>query len=117
MAEAGNTLQPAPVFEILERALAGEPLDGRDAMRLIECSDAELPSVMRAAAEMRDQRQRPRGHLFAQGFPASYQSLSRSLHLLYLSQGPERSRGLDDDVGGNRAMVASAGAKWVARKP
>jgi len=55
MAEAGNTLQPAPVFEILERALAGEPLDGRDAMRLIECSDAELPSVMRAAAEMRDQ--------------------------------------------------------------
>ena len=54
MAEAGNTLQPAPVFEILERALAGEPLDGRDAVRLIECSDAELPSVMRAAAEMRD---------------------------------------------------------------
>jgi FO synthase len=54
MAEARNTLQPAPVFEILERALAGEPLDGHDAVRLIECSDADLPSVMRAAAEMRD---------------------------------------------------------------
>jgi FO synthase len=54
MAEAGNILQPAPVFEILERALAGEPLDGHDAVRLIECSDADLPSVMRAAAEIRD---------------------------------------------------------------
>src|ERR1700738_4203173 len=54
MAEAGNILQPAPVLEILERALAGEPLDGHDAVRLIECSDAELPSVLSAAAEMRD---------------------------------------------------------------
>jgi len=54
MAEAGTTLQPAPVLEILERALAGEPLGERDAVRLIECSDAELPSLLRAAAEMRD---------------------------------------------------------------
>jgi len=54
MAEAGTTLQPAPVLEILERALAGEPLGECDAVRLIKCSDAELPSVLRAAAEMRD---------------------------------------------------------------
>jgi FO synthase len=59
MAEAGTTLQPASVFEILERALAGEPLDERDAICLIECSDAELPSVLRAAAEIRD---RGKGH-------------------------------------------------------
>lgn len=54
MIEAGISLQPAPVFEILERALAGEPLGERDGVRLIECSDAELPSVLRAAAELRD---------------------------------------------------------------
>lgn len=54
MAEAGTTLQPAPVLEILERALAGEPLGEHEAVRLIECSDAELPSLLRAAAEMRD---------------------------------------------------------------
>src|SRR5246127_1342677 len=54
MAEAGTTLQPSPVLEVLERALAGEPLGERDAMRLIECSDAELPSMLHAAAEMRD---------------------------------------------------------------
>ncbi|MBV8451525.1 MAG: 7,8-didemethyl-8-hydroxy-5-deazariboflavin synthase CofG [Deltaproteobacteria bacterium] len=40
--------------EILQRALAGEPLGERDAVQLIECSEAELPSVLRAAAEMRD---------------------------------------------------------------
>ena len=54
MAEAGTTLQPAPMPEILERALAGEMLGERDAVRLVECSDAELPSLLRAAAEMRD---------------------------------------------------------------
>jgi FO synthase len=54
MAEAGITAQPAPMLEIVERALAGEALGEHDAVRLIECSDAELPSVLRAAAEMRD---------------------------------------------------------------
>jgi FO synthase len=54
MAEAGIILQPAPVLEILERALAGEPLGEQDAVQLIECSDTELPAVLRAAAELRD---------------------------------------------------------------
>ena len=54
MAEAGITLQPLPVLDILERALAGQSLAERDAVRLIECSDAELPAVLRIAAEMRD---------------------------------------------------------------
>lgn len=54
MAEAGTSLQPAPVLEILQRALAGEPLGELDAVSLIACSDAELPSVLRAAGEMRD---------------------------------------------------------------
>ncbi len=54
MAEAGTSLHPAPVFDILERARAGEPLDELDAVRLIECSDGELPSVLRSAAELRD---------------------------------------------------------------
>ncbi|MBV8771729.1 MAG: 7,8-didemethyl-8-hydroxy-5-deazariboflavin synthase CofG [Deltaproteobacteria bacterium] len=59
MTEAGISLQPAPVLEILERALAGEPLGERDGVRLIECSDAELPAVLHAAAELRD---RGKGH-------------------------------------------------------
>jgi 7,8-didemethyl-8-hydroxy-5-deazariboflavin synthase CofG subunit len=54
MSQAGTTLQPPPVLEILDRVLAGEPLGELDAIRLIECSDAELPSVLHAAAEMRD---------------------------------------------------------------
>jgi 7,8-didemethyl-8-hydroxy-5-deazariboflavin synthase CofG subunit len=54
MAEAVITSRPATVLEILERALAGEALDERDAVRLIECSDAELTSVLRASAAMRD---------------------------------------------------------------
>ena len=54
MAEAGITLQPLPVLDILERALAGQSLAERDAVRLIECSDDELPAVLRIAAEMRD---------------------------------------------------------------
>jgi len=53
MAEAGTILQPAPLLEILHRALTGEPIGERDAVRLIECSDAEFPSVLRAAGEMR----------------------------------------------------------------
>ena len=52
-------MQPAPVPEIVERALAGEPLGEHDGVRLIECSDAELPSLLRAAAELRD---RGKGH-------------------------------------------------------
>jgi 7,8-didemethyl-8-hydroxy-5-deazariboflavin synthase CofG subunit len=54
MTVAGITSQPASVSEILERALTGEPLSERDAVQLIECADAELPTVLRAAAEMRD---------------------------------------------------------------
>ena len=59
MAEAGITSQPAPVAQILERALAGELLGEYEAVRLIECSDAELPSVLGAAAQLRD---RGKGH-------------------------------------------------------
>jgi len=54
MAEAGTSLQPAPVLEILAQAMADEPLDQLDAVTLIECSDADLPSVLRAAGEVRD---------------------------------------------------------------
>ncbi len=54
MAEATSSLRRAPVREILERALAGERLSERDAIMLIECTDEELPSVLGAAAEMRD---------------------------------------------------------------
>jgi 7,8-didemethyl-8-hydroxy-5-deazariboflavin synthase CofG subunit len=59
MAEPVISLRPAPLAEILERGLAGEPLGELDAIRLIECSEAELPSVLHAAAEMRD---RGKGH-------------------------------------------------------
>jgi 7,8-didemethyl-8-hydroxy-5-deazariboflavin synthase CofG subunit len=54
MTDAGTSLQSAPMLEILERARAGEALGELDAIRLIECSDTELPLVMRAAAELRD---------------------------------------------------------------
>jgi 7,8-didemethyl-8-hydroxy-5-deazariboflavin synthase CofG subunit len=54
MTEAGTSLQPAPVVEILQRALADEPLSEADAVGLIECSDGELPAVLRAAGEIRD---------------------------------------------------------------
>jgi 7,8-didemethyl-8-hydroxy-5-deazariboflavin synthase CofG subunit len=54
MTEAGTSLQPAPVIEILQRALADEPLSEADAVGLIECSDGELPAVLRAAGEIRD---------------------------------------------------------------
>src|SRR5215467_12579869 len=54
MTEAGTSLESAPVIEILQRALAGQPLAEADAIRLIECSDDELPAVLRAAGELRD---------------------------------------------------------------
>ena len=54
MTQAGTSLEPAPVVEILQRALANEPLGEADAVRLIECSDDELPAVLRAAGELRD---------------------------------------------------------------
>ncbi len=40
---------------ILERVMAGERLDTADAIALIECSDNDLPTVMKAAALLRDQ--------------------------------------------------------------
>jgi 7,8-didemethyl-8-hydroxy-5-deazariboflavin synthase CofG subunit len=55
MAEAGIIgSRAAPMLEILERAMACKPLSERDAIQLIQCSDAELPSVLRVAAEVRD---------------------------------------------------------------
>jgi 7,8-didemethyl-8-hydroxy-5-deazariboflavin synthase CofG subunit len=54
MAEAEVSLRSASVPEIIDRALAGELLGELDAIRLIECSDADLPSVLHAAAKMRD---------------------------------------------------------------
>jgi len=51
---ATSSDRSAPVPEILERALAGACLSERDATALIECTDAELPTVMRAAAQLRD---------------------------------------------------------------
>jgi 7,8-didemethyl-8-hydroxy-5-deazariboflavin synthase CofG subunit len=44
----------APLAAILDRAMAGARLSLADAIALIECSDAELPAVMAAAAELRD---------------------------------------------------------------
>jgi FO synthase len=43
-----------PVRAIVARALDGARLDERDAIALIECDPADLPLVMRAAAELRD---------------------------------------------------------------
>ena len=54
MAEAGTIAQAAGVPEIVARALNGERLGELDAVRLIECSDAELPTLLQAAAAMRD---------------------------------------------------------------
>jgi FO synthase len=42
------------IRDIVERALAGDKLTERDAIALIECSDDDLPTVMSAAATMRD---------------------------------------------------------------
>src|SRR5579859_6367247 len=44
----------APIREITGRALAGVRLSDADAVALIECSDADLPAVLAAAAELRD---------------------------------------------------------------
>jgi 7,8-didemethyl-8-hydroxy-5-deazariboflavin synthase CofG subunit len=54
MAEAGTILHPAGISEIVERASACEPLSEHNAIRLIECSDAELPGLLEAAGIMRD---------------------------------------------------------------
>jgi FO synthase len=54
MAEAGTIAQAAGVPEIVARALNGERLGELDTVRLIECSDAELPVLLQAAAAMRD---------------------------------------------------------------
>ncbi|HKV55695.1 MAG TPA: 7,8-didemethyl-8-hydroxy-5-deazariboflavin synthase CofG [Candidatus Binataceae bacterium] len=55
MSEAGTIVsRPAPVREILERALAGARLSERDAVALIECAADELPAVLGAASRMRD---------------------------------------------------------------
>ncbi len=48
-----------PLAAILDRAVVGSGLSLADAVALIECSDAELPAVMAAAAELRD---RAKGH-------------------------------------------------------
>jgi len=44
----------APFRELLDRALRGDLLSETDAIALIECSDADLPAMMSAAAELRD---------------------------------------------------------------
>src|SRR5438270_2438614 len=45
----------AGVRDILDRALAHQPLSEADAIALIECPDRDLSSLLAAAAEMRDQ--------------------------------------------------------------
>ncbi len=42
------------IREILERAQSGARLSDADAIGIIECSDADLPAVLAAAAELRD---------------------------------------------------------------
>jgi len=44
----------APLAAILDRAIAGARLSLADAVALIECSDADLPAVIAAAATLRD---------------------------------------------------------------
>jgi FO synthase len=51
---AVSTSRPAPIRDILDRALAGARLDEADAIALIECPGQDLPDVMAAAAESRD---------------------------------------------------------------
>jgi 7,8-didemethyl-8-hydroxy-5-deazariboflavin synthase CofG subunit len=43
-----------PLAAILDRAIAGARLSLADAISLIDCSDADLPAVMAASAELRD---------------------------------------------------------------
>ena len=47
--------QPAPIRDILDRALAGARLSEADAIALIECPDGDLDALLCAAAELRDQ--------------------------------------------------------------
>jgi 7,8-didemethyl-8-hydroxy-5-deazariboflavin synthase CofG subunit len=51
---AVSASRPAPIRDILDRALAGARLDEADAIALIECTGQDLPDVMAAAAESRD---------------------------------------------------------------
>ena len=46
--------QPAPIRDILDRALAGARLSDADAVALIECPDSALDTMLSAAAELRD---------------------------------------------------------------
>ena len=48
-----------PTRDILDRALAADPLSEDDAVALIECSDHDLDDLMGAAADLRD---RGKGH-------------------------------------------------------
>src|SRR6516164_127704 len=43
-----------PTRDILDRALADDPLSEHDAVALIECSDRDLDDLMGAAADLRD---------------------------------------------------------------
>jgi FO synthase len=55
MAEAAfSTFRPAPIGDILERAMAGERLSEGDAIALIECPDTEFDTMLDAASEIRD---------------------------------------------------------------
>src|ERR1700686_3226515 len=55
MAQADFSIsRPDIIGEILERARAGDRIVEADAIALIECSDADLPRVMAAAAVLRD---------------------------------------------------------------
>jgi 7,8-didemethyl-8-hydroxy-5-deazariboflavin synthase CofG subunit len=51
---AVSTSRPAPIRDILDRALRGARLDEADAIALIGCPGQDLPDVMAAAAELRD---------------------------------------------------------------
>jgi 7,8-didemethyl-8-hydroxy-5-deazariboflavin synthase CofG subunit len=51
---AVSTPRPAPIRDVLDRALAGARLDEAAAIALIKCPGDALPEVMAAAAELRD---------------------------------------------------------------
>src|ERR1700691_5836024 len=54
MAQAEFSTSRRELRDILDRALAGARLTEADAIALCECSDAELPDLMAAAAALRD---------------------------------------------------------------
>ncbi|HYA34526.1 MAG TPA: 7,8-didemethyl-8-hydroxy-5-deazariboflavin synthase CofG [Candidatus Binataceae bacterium] len=58
MAIGSTSISPAstssPIREILDRALAGAPLDEAEAIALVECPARDLPDVIAAASELRD---------------------------------------------------------------